>query len=199
MLRNYEFLLAQYPAEIDGAEEYFKRALEANPNDPDILANYANFLAWKRGDLDGADIYYQRALEADPKPTPLFLGNYGTFLAWYRGDLDGAEEYFKRTLEIDPKRAGALNNYGQLLVGLARLSEGERLLLSAFQHYDLFLNDAYNRGVFFALARFADAGTYCGTLGTVFQVLYSKGFQAASVELCANARPSEKGTIARRV
>lgn len=136
MLRNYEFMFAQYPVEIDGAEEYYKRALEANPEDPDVLATYAAFLAWKRGTLDRAEVYYQRALAVTKRPTSLLFGNYGTFLAWQSGDLIEAEEYFKRALEVDPKSAGTLNNYGQLLVGFARLSEGERSLLSAYHYHD---------------------------------------------------------------
>ena len=37
---------------------------------------------------------------------------------------------------IDPKDADIRGNYGQFLVGLARLSEGEKELLSAFAHFD---------------------------------------------------------------
>ena len=116
-------------------DRLYKRMVGAAPSDADTLGNYANFLARKRGDLDEAEGYYRRALEADPKHVNN-LGNYANFLARKRGDLDEAEAYFKRALEADPKHANKLGDYGQFLVGLARLSEGEQLLVSAFEYSD---------------------------------------------------------------
>ncbi len=46
----------------------------------------------------------------------------------------GAEVYYKRALEAEPKDANSLGNYGQLLVGRGRLSEGEEALLAALRH-----------------------------------------------------------------
>ena len=116
-------------------DRLYKRMVGAAPSDADTLGNYAIFLARKRGDLDGAESYYRRALEADPKHAN-HLGNYAIFLEQKRGDLDGAEGYYRRALEADPKHANQLSNYGQFLVGVARLSEGEQLLVSAFEYSD---------------------------------------------------------------
>jgi Tfp pilus assembly protein PilF len=135
LLGNYAFFLAQQRGDLDGAESYYRRALEVDPNDVYLLGNYANFLAQQRGDLDEAERYYWRALETDPKDVYL-LGNYAIFLARKRDDLDGAESYYRRALEADPKHANNLGNYGQFLVGIARLSEGEQLLVSAFEYSD---------------------------------------------------------------
>ena len=49
------------------AEEYYQRAIEADPKDANNLGNYANFLCDQRQDYDKAEEYYQRAIEADPK------------------------------------------------------------------------------------------------------------------------------------
>ncbi len=132
---NYAVFLAQRRGDLDGAEIYFKQALESNPKDAHILGSYALFLKNQGGDLDRAEVYFKRALEASPK-SARYLGNYAIFLAQQRGDLDGAEAYFKRALEADPKHAIHLGNYGQFLVELARLSEGEQLLVSAFEYSD---------------------------------------------------------------
>ena len=134
-LGNYAIFLARKRGDLDGAESYYRRALEADPKHANHLGNYAIFLEQKRGDLDRAESYYRRALEADPKHVNN-LGNYAIFLAGQRGDLDGAEGYYRRALEADPKHANNLGDYGQFLVGIARLSEGEQLLVSAFEYSD---------------------------------------------------------------
>ncbi len=138
-LSDYASFLVQQRGDLDEAESYYQRALEADPGDAEILSNYASFLVQQRGDLDGAESYYQRALEVDPEHVAI-IGNYAIFLAWKRGDLDGAESYYRRALEANPKHANHLGNYGQFLVGLARLSEGEQLLVSAFE-----CSDQYDR------------------------------------------------------
>jgi Tfp pilus assembly protein PilF len=134
-LDNYANFLADQRGDLDEAESYYRRALEADPKHVNTLDNYANFLADQRGDLDEAESYYRRALEADPKHVNT-LDNYANFLADQRGDLDGAESYYRRALEADPKHANNLGDYGQFLVGIARLSEGEQLLVSAFEYSD---------------------------------------------------------------
>jgi len=116
-------------------DRLYKRMVGAAPSDADTLGNYAIFLADQRGDLDEAEAYFKHALEANPKHSH-HLGNYANFLVWQRGDLDEAESYYQRALEIDPKHANHLGNYGQFLVGVARLSEGEQLLVSAFEYSD---------------------------------------------------------------
>ena len=50
--------------------------------------------------------------------------------------MDGAEVHYKRAIEADPKHANNLGNYGQFLVGLARLPEGRKALISAFERFD---------------------------------------------------------------
>ncbi|MDG4553679.1 MAG: tetratricopeptide repeat protein [Candidatus Competibacter sp.] len=135
ILSDYAIFLADQHGDLDGAESYYRRALEADPKHANNLGNYAGFLARKRGDLDEAEAYFKRALEANPKHANT-LGNYAIFLERKRGDLDEAEAYFKRALEANPKHANHLSNYGQFLVGVARLSEGEQLLVSAFEYSD---------------------------------------------------------------
>ncbi|MBI4324223.1 MAG: tetratricopeptide repeat protein, partial [Chloroflexi bacterium] len=132
-LGNYAVFLENRRGDMDAAQTFFKQAVEADPKHANNLANCALFLKNQRGDMDGAEAYFKRAIEADPKHASN-LGNYALFLKNQRGDMDGAETYFKRAIEADPKDANNLGNYGQFLAGVGRLPEGERALLSAFEH-----------------------------------------------------------------
>ena len=101
-------------SELDQAEEYYQRAIEADPEYAGNLGNYAIFLEDQRQDYDKAEEYYQRAIEADPKRANT-LGNYAIFLKNQRQDYDKAEEYYQRTIEADPKHANTLGNYANFL------------------------------------------------------------------------------------
>jgi hypothetical protein len=111
-----EFLVDNLPLEERdwGARALLRRLIEDSP--------------------DLADRLYKRMVRAASTDTDE-LWSYATFLNRERGDKDGAEVYFKRAIDANPKNASALSDYGQFLVGLARLSEGEKALLSAFEHY----------------------------------------------------------------
>ena len=100
--------------DYDKAEEYYQRAVEADPKHANILGNYANFLCDQRKDYDKAEEYYQRAVEADPKHANI-LGNYANFLCDQRKDDDKAEEYYRRAVEANPKDANNLGNYAVFL------------------------------------------------------------------------------------
>ena len=100
--------------EMDEAEKYYQRAIEADSKDAKNLGNYANFLNLQRQDYDKAEEYYQRAIEADPKRANT-LGNYAIFLKNQRQDYDKAEEYYQRAIEADPKHANTLGNYANFL------------------------------------------------------------------------------------
>ena len=52
--------------DYDRAEELYQRAIEANPDDADILNNYAVFLENVRRDYDRAEEMYRRATRTDP-------------------------------------------------------------------------------------------------------------------------------------
>jgi len=131
-LTHYAFFLMDVRGDKDGAEAYFKRAIEAAPGDAGTLTGYAFFLMRGRGDKDGAEAYFKRAIEAAPRDVRS-LDVYAVFLERERGDKDAAEAYFKRAIEVAPDFVSPLANYGQFLVGLARLSDGEKVLLSAFE------------------------------------------------------------------
>lgn len=96
------------------AEEYFKRAIEADPKYANALSNYANWLTNTGKDYDKAEAYCKRAIEANPKDAHA-LSVYAMFLRLVRKDYDRAEEYLKRAIEANPKDADSLGDYALLL------------------------------------------------------------------------------------
>jgi Tfp pilus assembly protein PilF len=80
---------------MDGAEEHFRRAIEADPVNPGVLNNYGNFLQTVRSDMQGAEAYYQRAIRADPNFARAHT-NYALFLKNVRNDMDMAEVHYQR-------------------------------------------------------------------------------------------------------
>jgi tetratricopeptide (TPR) repeat protein len=86
---------------MEKAEEFYKRALEADPKDANIFCNYANFLSVERKDMEKAGECYKRALEADPKHTNT-LGNYAQLL-FVIGRNDEAMTLLSRAEALDPQ------------------------------------------------------------------------------------------------
>jgi Tfp pilus assembly protein PilF len=100
--------------DLEGAEEFFQRAVNAGGNDAVTLGWYANFLADSRGDRSAAEVTYKRAIKADPNNAAV-LNDYAVFLSQQHHDPDGAEEIYRRALGADPNRALTLGNYAGFL------------------------------------------------------------------------------------
>lgn len=78
ILKKYAQLL-QSKGELLGAEEYFRRATLADPNDGETLMQYA-LLVWEHHhDRDKAVIYFERAAQAAPEDSHV-LAAYARFL-----------------------------------------------------------------------------------------------------------------------
>ena len=65
------------------AEDYFKRAIQVEPQDAEALGLYADFLWRVRNDLWEAEERYLQAVAADPK-NPFHASKYAHFL-WSTG------------------------------------------------------------------------------------------------------------------
>lgn len=74
---------------IHRAEEYFHRAVLADPLDSTILARFASFLWLGRGNRSAAERAYKAAIAADPQSS-YPAGSYAHFL-WHAGDGDNSE------------------------------------------------------------------------------------------------------------
>ncbi|XP_061356802.1 uncharacterized protein LOC133301195 isoform X2 [Gastrolobium bilobum] len=78
ILKKYaQFLQAN--GELQGAEEYFLRATQADPNDGEILMQYAKLVWEQHHDIDRTLIYFERAAQAAPQDSHV-LAAYASFL-----------------------------------------------------------------------------------------------------------------------
>ena len=125
-LGNYANFLTGIRKAHDRAEEYYRRAVEADPKNVNHLGNYATFLTDIRKAHDRAEEYYHRALEAGPEHASN-LGNYAVFLTAIRKDYNRAEEYYRRAIELDPSNLNIIANYSGFLLAQGR-KEGLALL-----------------------------------------------------------------------
>ncbi len=77
-LGNYANFLKNQRKDDARAEEYYLKALAADPKDADFSATFANFLKNQRKDDARAEEYYLKAIAADPNHANN-LGNYAVF------------------------------------------------------------------------------------------------------------------------
>lgn len=100
-------LLGLIYAELDdrpAAEDNFRRALQLEPNNPDLNNNYGWFLC-QTGRQDEAVGYFQRALRDPLYATPARANmNAGVCLARVK-NYTGAEPYLRRAFELDAANA----------------------------------------------------------------------------------------------
>ena len=78
-------------ADVQKADQYYIRAVAADPDDGDTLYSYAKFL-WKCTRLERAEEYFLQSLETNPAFV-WCLRDYGVLLS-ERGYEDIAEEFF---------------------------------------------------------------------------------------------------------
>ncbi|MEX2237246.1 MAG: tetratricopeptide repeat protein, partial [Dehalococcoidia bacterium] len=98
----------------EAAEEYYKRALAAEPENAANLGSYAIFLKQVRKDHEAAEEYYKRALAAEPENANN-LGSYANFLTITRKDHEAAEEYYQRALAAGSDNVDVLGFYANFL------------------------------------------------------------------------------------
>ncbi len=109
MLALIEFRLKNY----DKAEQYFRRALAASEDDPELMNNFGVFLC-ERGKFDEAVRWFEKAL-AHPKyryPEQAHL-NAGVCLLKKPAHAE-AERHLRAALAIDPRLAPALLQMARL-------------------------------------------------------------------------------------
>ncbi|OWM81519.1 hypothetical protein CDL15_Pgr007557 [Punica granatum] len=88
--------------ENHGVEEYYKKMVKENPNNPLFLRNYAQFLHQTKGEAERADEYYSRAILADPQDGEL-LSQYAKLVWEFHRDKERAMSYFERAAQASPE------------------------------------------------------------------------------------------------
>jgi tetratricopeptide (TPR) repeat protein len=106
---------------FDRAEEYFKKAIAANPSNAGALNYYGYMLAERGIRLDEAVSLVERALAEDPHN-----GAYLDSLGWAyfkQGRLAEAEEHLRRAVERSKHDPTIRDHFGDVLARLGRLEE----------------------------------------------------------------------------
>lgn len=121
-LGAYAWFLEIVRRDADGAESYYRKAIEAEADpqpesDAQTLGFYASFLDTVRHDLDGAESYHLQAIELAPEGVERagHLNSYADFLEFARHDCDKAEEFCKKAIEADPADGRYLESYARFL------------------------------------------------------------------------------------
>ncbi len=105
------------------AMDYYVRALQINPDDPDVLYDLGNAFA-QRGDWDNAISSYRHALQVTPDQADI-LNNLGFALATKKQFAD-AIVCFEAALKLNPDYADAHNNLATVLFMEQRFEEAAR-------------------------------------------------------------------------
>ena len=95
---NLGNLLDEVRKDVDGAEQAYRAAIEADPGLADAHCNLGNLL--QRKDVDGAEQAYRAAIKADPGFAHAHF-NLGVLLD-ERQDVNGAEQAYRAAIEADP-------------------------------------------------------------------------------------------------
>jgi len=105
------------------AMDYYARALQINPDDPDVLYDQGNAFA-QRGDWDGAINSYRHALQVTPDQ-PDILNNLGFALAAKKQYAEAVVN-FEAALKLKPDSASTHNNFAGVLFIQHRFEEAAR-------------------------------------------------------------------------
>ena len=134
-----------------GAEQAFRRALELEPRNADILS-FASLAAMTLGNIDEARNRIQRALDADPLNSRAYI--YLGYMNYYAGRYPQAEAVWRKASELDPEWTEI-----NALMGLTQLAQGNaELALSTLSRVPNGSERAYGLAiVYWALGRRVDA------------------------------------------
>jgi tetratricopeptide (TPR) repeat protein len=84
-----------------GAEEFYERAIKANPDHVIANSNLAKILMDEHGKVREAQLLLERALQADPKYAPA-LSMFGNTIAHLDNDFKREAEYHAKAIEYGP-------------------------------------------------------------------------------------------------
>jgi Tfp pilus assembly protein PilF len=101
-------------------ESCFRRALEFNCDDPDVLNNLGNAI-WHQGRSPEAMAYFLRAYQFKPDDFGI-LNNLGIVL-WEQNKPDRATEFYRRALQLQPESFDTKMNLGVSLSDLGHFDE----------------------------------------------------------------------------
>jgi Flp pilus assembly protein TadD len=105
-------LLLGFKDDFAGAQFYYEKALEIDPNNNVAHGNLALDLRFN-GDVAGAQPHYEKALDINPNNAGVHNGLANVLRS--NGDVAGAQFHYEKALEIDPNNTSAHNDFAGLL------------------------------------------------------------------------------------
>ncbi|KAK4266222.1 hypothetical protein QN277_027174 [Acacia crassicarpa] len=95
-------------------EDYSKKMIDENPNDPYFLKTYAQFLIQSKKDLQAAEKYYSRAILVNPGDGEM-ISEYAKLEWQLHHDWRKALSYFEQAVEASPEDSNVLAAYACFL------------------------------------------------------------------------------------
>ena len=129
---------------------YYKKGLNLDGTNYEILNNLGRVLEDINKDYDGAKECYEKAILANPNFDVPRL-NLGCLLSQHFNDDKGAEEQYKAILEFEPNNAKAHNNLGNIFKKPGNeeyLNQSEKHLLKAIEIDPNYIEPLFNYGNF---------------------------------------------------
>lgn len=115
--------------DLDGAERYYRKAIELNPRDAGAWLNLGLDVYEARGDLDGAEACYRRTLEIRPGYA-IAVFNLG-HIAEVRGEPAEAESLYHQAARLDSLMPGPYHNLAALALARGDYALARRLYSQA--------------------------------------------------------------------
>ncbi|RDX93303.1 hypothetical protein CR513_24451 [Mucuna pruriens] len=96
--------------EESNVEDYYKKMIDENPNNPLFLKKYAQFLLQSKKDHQAAEDYYSRAIVADPSDGEM-ISEYGKLVWELHHDEEKASFLFEQAVQATPGDSTVLAAY----------------------------------------------------------------------------------------
>ncbi|MGE4063266.1 MAG: tetratricopeptide repeat protein [Rhodospirillaceae bacterium] len=148
-------LQAQTAKNLPLAEQYYRKAMEMNPNDAMLLNNFG-VCQYEQGKTEEAVEIHRKAIKLDPT-RPMAYNNLGVEL----NALERHEEAlaaFEKAVQIQPINPKAINNWGDSLTKLGRFDEALAMLQKSIEQEPDYVDAHSNMGMaLWGLARFDEA------------------------------------------
>jgi Tfp pilus assembly protein PilF len=106
--------------EFKEAEKEYRKALELNPDNPEVHVNLG-FVLVQLGKIDKGIYHYKEALRIDPE-CPEAHNNYGIILNRI-GKVDEAAAHYRKAIELDPEVFDPYYNLGVLRMTQGKFKE----------------------------------------------------------------------------
>ncbi|KAL2325040.1 hypothetical protein Fmac_024098 [Flemingia macrophylla] len=109
-ISQFSVLAAGQEVEESNIEDYFKKMLDENPNNPLFLKKYVQFLLQSKRDLQAAEDYCSRAIVADPSDGEM-ISEYAKLVWELHHDQEKASFLFEQAAQASPEDSNVLAAY----------------------------------------------------------------------------------------